>query len=140
MKKMFNFDNLNVDLDRKSLEQIQFLESNVMQLGAIGWMGYELKNRGAVVIVEWSRNQASWHKQNQVEINYLSKADISRLYPRDRELRQFVEEYNPQDSLSIAFVNQQNSLLDSYHLTLTVPVFQCYVLWLEQIAMLDVKK
>jgi len=137
---MFDFDNSSLDFDHKSLEQIQFLEANVMQLGAIGWMGYELKARGAVVIVEWSKGQASWKSQNKVEVNYLSAEEILRIYPRDRELRQFIKEYNPQDSLSIAFANSNTSILDSYHLTLTVPVFQCYVLWLEQILTLNVRR
>ncbi len=124
--------NHNIDFDSDCSIREQFLESNAVTIGALAWRGYQLKNRGAVVVYALEHSVDSLEESLDVEIGYLSREEVLQNYPEEIGLFQFVDEYDPQNELVITFANGENSLGDSYCLTLALQTLKCYALLQER--------
>lgn len=110
----------------------QFLESNVLTIGALAWTGYLSKNRGALVVYGSQESEDLPEEVFEVKIGYLSREETVQNYPEGTDLHQFVDEYDPQNGMVITFADIEASLVDSYRLTLTIPPPECYALLHEQ--------
>ncbi|MBE9179928.1 hypothetical protein IQ268_15255 [Oculatella sp. LEGE 06141] len=123
----------NFELDFKSREQTHFLQLNILKLAAFAWKEYRLRGKGAMTICGVPAVEENHLDRYEVELGYLTTEEVLHFYPRAIELIQFVTKYNPVSGLVITFTNDDGSLKDSYHLTLTMPLSQCYVLWQEKL-------
>jgi hypothetical protein len=130
----------NFDLDAKSLEQTHFLQLNILKLAAFSWRGYLLKDKGAIIVHDLPTNEHNCTEHYEIEISYLSSENISEIYPHEVELLKFVEKNDPTSGIVITFADRYNNLRDSYHLTLALPISECYVMWQEQLLHLNAEK
>ena len=114
----------------------QIIISNTLALGSVGWRGYQLKGRGAVVVYELKERKTSSEESIDAEISYLSKEELIQSYREAIGLFQLLDEYEPNNEMVVSFIHSDDSWIDSYRLALGIPLVSCFILQQEQLLLL----
>lgn len=125
--------NHDVNFDNRQVMHQEIITFNALMLGAFAWRGYQLKSTGAVVVDGLNERNAFLAQSINTKINYISKEEAIQIYPEAIGLFQLLDEYEPNNEMVVTFVCPENSMIDSYHLTLEIPLIQCFVLLQEQL-------
>lgn len=125
--------NHNVDFDNRQVMHEQIIISNTLALGSVGWRGYQLKGRGAVVVYELKERKTSCEESIDAEISYLSKEELIQSYREAIGLFQLLDEYDPNNEMVVSFIHTEDGWIDSYRLTLEISLLNCFILQQEQL-------
>lgn len=111
----------------------QIILSNTLMLGALAWKGYQLKRTGAVVIYGLNERKTPFEESIDAEISYLSKKELVQNYRQAIRLFELLDEFDPNNEMIISFIHPEDSWIDSYRLTLEMPLLECFILQQEQL-------
>lgn len=111
----------------------EIIISNTLTLGAFAWRGYQLKHRGAVVVYGLKGRKTSCEEGIDAEISYLSKEQLTQSYQEALGLFELLDEYEPNNEMVVSFIHTEDSWIDSYRLTLEMPLLNCFILQQEQL-------
>lgn len=125
--------NYNVDFDNRQAVHEQIIVSNTLMLGALAWRGYQLKGTGAVVIYGLNERKTPFEQSIDAEISYLSKKELAQSYRQAIRLFELLDEFDPNNEMIISFIHTEDSWIDSYRLTLEMPLLECFILQQEQL-------
>lgn len=125
--------NHKIDFDNRQAMHQEILISNTLRLGAVAWRGYQLKRRGAVVVYGLKERKTSCKETIDAEISYLSQEELTQSYQEAIGLFELLDEYKPDDEMIVSFIHTEDSWIDSYRLTLEMPLLNCFILQQEQL-------
>jgi len=111
----------------------EIIISNILTLGALAWRGYQLKHRGAVVVYGLKDRHTSCEESIDAEIIYLSQEELTQSYQEAIGLFELLDEYEPDNEMIVSFIHTEDSWIDSYRLTLEMPLQNCFILQQEQL-------
>ncbi len=111
----------------------QIIVSKTLTLGALAWKGYQLKHRGAVVVYGLKERKTSFEESIDAEMAYLSKEELTQSYREAIGLFELLDEYDPNNEMVVSFIYAGDSWIDSYRLTLEMPLLNCFILQQEQL-------
>jgi hypothetical protein len=125
--------NHKIDFDNRQVMYEQIIVSNILTLGALAWKGYQLKSRGAVVVYKLKEGKTSFEESIDAEIGYLSKEELLQSYREANGLFELLDEYDPNNEMVVSFIHAGDSWIDSYRLTMEMPLLNCFILQQEQL-------
>lgn len=125
--------NIDFDFDNRQVMHEQIIVSNTLTLGALAWRGYQLKHRGAVVVYELKERKTACEQIIDAEISYLSQEELAQSYQEAIGLFELLDEYEPDNEMIVSFIQTEESWIDSYRLTLEMPLLNCFILQQEQL-------
>ena len=125
--------NHKIDFDNRQAVHEQIILSNTLTLGALAWRGYQLKRRGAVVVYGLKERKTSFEESIDAEIGYLSKEELLQSYREANGLFELLDEYDPNNEMVVSFIHAGDSWIDSYRLTMEMPLLNCFILQQEQL-------
>jgi hypothetical protein len=125
--------NDNIDFDSRQVMYQEILLSKALTLGALAWRGYQLKGPGAVVVYGLKERKTSSEESIDAQIIYLSKQEAIQNYPEAIRLCELLDEYEPNNEMVVSFIHTEGRWIDSYQLTLEIPLIKCFILEQEQL-------
>ena len=127
--------NDNIDFDNRQVMHQEILISNALTLGALAWRGYQLKGPGVIVVYGLKERKSFFEESIDAQIIYLSQQEATQNYREAIRLSELLDEYEPNNEMVVSFI-RKDSWIDSYHLTLQIPLLKCFILeqehWLSQ--------
>jgi hypothetical protein len=127
--------NHKIDYDSRQALHEQIIISSTLMLGSVAWRGYQLKGRGAVLVygLKVKERETSFEESIDAEISYLSKEEVTQSYQQAIGLFELLDEYEPNNEMVVSFIHSEDSWIDSYRLTLEMPLQNCFILQQEQL-------
>jgi hypothetical protein len=125
--------NHKIDFDHRQVLYEQIVVSNTVMLGAFAWKGYQLKGTGAVLVYGLKERDTPFEQNIDAEISYLSKEELTQSYREAIRLFELLDEYEPNNEIIISFIHAEDRWIDSYRLTLEIPLLNCFILQQEQL-------
>jgi hypothetical protein len=125
--------NHKIDFDYKQVLHEQIVVSNTVMLGAFAWRGYQLKGTGAVLVYGLKERKTPFEHSIDAEISYLSKEELIQSYREAIRLFELLDEYEPNHEIIISFIHAEDRWIDSYRLTLDIPLLNCFILQQNQL-------
>ncbi len=125
--------NHKIDFNNRQAVHEQIIVSNTLRLGALAWKGYQLKGTGAVVVYGLKERKTSFEESIDAEISYLSKEELTQSYREAIALFELLNEYDPINEMVVSFIHTEDGWIDSYRITLEIPLLNCFILQQEQL-------
>jgi len=127
--------NHKIDFDNRQAVHEEIIISSTLMLGAVAWRGYQLKGRGAVVVygLKVKEGKSSFEESIDAEITYLSKEEVTQSYQEAIGLFELLDEYEPNSEMVVSFIHSEDRWIDSYRITLEIPLQNCFILQQEQL-------
>ena len=125
--------NHKIDFDNRQAVHEQIIVSNTLMFGALAWRGYQLKDRGAVVVYRLKEMETSFEESIDAEIGYLSKEEVTQSYQQAIGLFELLNEYEPSNEMVVSFIHTDGSWIESYRVTLEISLLNCFILQQEQL-------
>ena len=125
--------NDNIDFDNRQVMHQEILISKALTLGALAWRGYQLKGPGAVVVYGLKARKTSFEESIDAQTIYLSKQEVTQNYREAIRLFELLDEYEPNNEMVVSFIHTEYSWIDTYQLTLEIPLLKCFILEQEQL-------